>query len=443
MIVDLPRFGRSIRGPILHAGTDFTGKVVLRGLPAGSDIHYRVQLADPDRHGVYGAPLDGRLVTAPRRRSDIRFVWSGDTCGQGWGVNPDLPGVGIYGRMQALRPDFFLHSGDSVYADGPIQSSVTLPDGRVWRNIITEAKSKVAETLTEYRGQWAYNLLDPYIRSFAADVPQISQWDDHEVTNNWYPGEILDDTRYTEKRVDVLASHARQAFFEWTPMRPTPRDPEGRVYRKISYGPLLDVFVLDMRTFKDPNTTGLETVPDGGVLGWRQQRWLTRELLNSNARWKVIANDLPIGLIVPDGSLIEGVAQGDPGAPKGRELEIASLLSTLKKYRVENVVWLTADVHYTAVHHYSPERAAFSDFEPFWEFVSGPLNAGAFGPNKLDATFGPSAEFVNAPLRANTSPLEGFQHFGEVEIAAETAEFTVRLRDQDSKVLYAKTLAPS
>ncbi|WP_280302299.1 alkaline phosphatase D family protein [Nocardia abscessus] len=42
-----------------------------------------------------------------------------------------------------------------------------------------------------------------------------------------------------------------------------------------------------------------------------------------------------------------------------------------------DVVWLTADVHYTAAHRYSPERAVFTEFDEFWEFVSGPLNAGA------------------------------------------------------------------
>jgi alkaline phosphatase D len=345
--------------------------------------------------------------------------------------------------MRALRPDFFLHSGDSVYADGPVQSQVTLPDGRIWRNLVTEEKSKVAETLAEYRGQWAYNLLSESIRAFAADVPMVGQWDDHEVTNNWYPGEVLNDARYTEQRVDVLAERARQAFFEWTPIRRHRSDPDGRVYRKLSYGPLLDVFVLDMRTYKDANSNGLETVPDGGVLGWRQLRWLTDGLLSSRAKWKVIANDLPLGLVVPDGTTaIEGVAQGDPGAPRGRELEFAPLLSTLRRHQVRNVVWLTADVHYTAAHHYSPERAAFTDFDPFWEFVSGPLNAGAFGPNVLDPTFGPEATFVHAPPVANTSPMEGYQHFGEVEISAETGEFTVNLRDQAGQALYSKTIAP-
>ncbi|HLT60091.1 MAG TPA: alkaline phosphatase D family protein, partial [Microlunatus sp.] len=99
-------------------------------------------------------------------------------------------------------------------------------------------------------------------------------------------------------------------------------------------------------------------------------------------------------------------------------------------------------VHYTAAHHYSPDRAACTDFDPFWEFVSGPLNAGAFGPNTLDPTFGPRAEFGAAAPRANTSPAEGFQFFGEVEIDGRTRELTVTLRDVAGRALYVKTLEP-
>ena len=77
------------------------------------------------------------------------------------------------------------------------------------------------------------------------------------------------------------------------------------------------------------------------------------------------------------------------GPPRGRELEIADLLSFIKHAGVRNTVWMTADVHYTAAHYYDPNKAAFQDFEPFWEFVSGPLHAGSLGPNELDKTFGP------------------------------------------------------
>jgi alkaline phosphatase D len=74
---------------------------------------------------------------------------------------------------------------------------------------------------------------------------------------------------------------------------------------------------------------------------------------------------------------------------------------------VRNVVWLTADVHYTVAHFYDPEMAAFSDFDPFWEFVTGPLHAGTFGPNALDATFGPQVVFSRAADRPNQPPSDG------------------------------------
>ncbi len=440
-----PSFRRavSVPGPRVTPDTDLTGQWAVRGLPPGTDVHYRlraVDLHDPRRSG---RPISGRLRTLGGRRRDVRFLWSGDVAGQGWGVNPDLGGFRIADAMARRDADFFLCSGDTVYADGPVQASVPLSDGRTWTNLVTEEKSKVAETLAEYRGQYRYNLEAENWRAFLASTAQVTQWDDHEVTNNWYPGEVLDDARYTERRVDVLAARARRAFHDYVPVAEISPDRVGRVYRVLHQGPLLDVFVLDMRTHKDPNTAGDETSGDGGVLGAEQTRWLLRELRASRATWKVIAADLPIGLVVPDGSSAqEGLAQGDAGAPRGREIDIAQVLTALQDAGIRNHVWLTADVHYTAAHHYSPDRAAYQRFDPFWEFVSGPLNAGAFGPNRLDATFGPRAEFVAAPPMPNTGPADGFQFFGEVEIDAATEALTVTLRDVDGRALHTRTLEP-
>ncbi|MGO4759561.1 alkaline phosphatase, partial [Streptomyces sp. 2MCAF27] len=206
-----------------------TGTTALHGLPPGTQVHYRVLLADPDDPRRTGEPVHGTFRTAPARRQGLRFVWSGDLAGQGWGINPDLGGYRIYEEMRRLDPDFFLCSGDNIYADGPLTQSVTLPDGRTWRNITTEEKSKVAETLAEYRGNFRYNLLDENLRRFNAQVPTVVQWDDHEVLNNWYPGEILTDDRYTEKNVNVLAARSRQAFSEYFPISTMRQDPEGRV----------------------------------------------------------------------------------------------------------------------------------------------------------------------------------------------------------------------
>ncbi|WCH96018.1 alkaline phosphatase D family protein [Streptomyces moderatus] len=437
---------RRWHGPLLGADTDFTGTTRLRGLPSGEQIHYRVLLADPDDPRRTGEPVTGTFRTASARRRDgIRFLWSGDLAGQGWGINPDFGGYTIYNAMGALDPDFFLCSGDNIYADGPITSSVALPDGSTWRNITTQEKSKVAETLAEFRGNFRYNLLDDNLKRFNAQVPSIIQWDDHEVTNNWYPGEILGDARYTEKSVDVLASRARQAFSEYFPIS-TLRRPDGRVYRTVRHGPLLDVFVLDMRTYRNANSTDDQTTDAQGILGAEQLKWLKGELSRSRAVWKVIASDMPLGLVVPDTGdgkpNIEAVAQGDPGAPLGRELQIAELLRFIKHRRITGTVWLTADVHHTSAQHYQPSRAAFTDFEPFWEFVSGPLNAGAFPASALDNTFGPERVFVKAPTASNVSPAGGYQFFGEVDIDGHSGELTVRLREQDGTVLFTQVLQP-
>ncbi|NLU69877.1 alkaline phosphatase D family protein [Streptomyces sp. HNM0574] len=436
---------RRLSGPLIGPDTDFTGRLALHGLPAGERVHYRVTLEDPDDPRRTGEPVCGTFRTASdRRRDGVRFLWSGDLAGQGWGINPDRGGYPIFGEMRRLEPDFFLNSGDTIYADSPIEEKVKLPDGSWWRNVTTEEKAKVAETLAEFRGNFRYNLLDEQLRAFNARVPSVVQWDDHEVLNNWYPGEIHDDERYTVKDVDTLAARARRAFSEYQPVGTLPpEDEDGRVYRVVHRGPLLDVFVLDMRTYRNANSPGRQPDEARGILGETQLRWLKRELKRSRAVWKVIASDMPLGLVVPDGEGdFEAVAQGDPGAPLGRELQLAELLRYIKHERITGTVWFTTDVHYTSAQHYDPSRAAFADFAPFWEFVSGPLNAGGFPALKLDRTFGPDQVFVQAPEKANTPPGEGGQYFGQVDIDGDTGELTVRLREEGGAVLFTKVLEP-
>ena len=435
---------REVRGEWATEASDFTAKVPLSGLAPGRD--YEVALHFEDEDGNAGEVGNARFTTAAVHPSPTSFVWTGDTCGQGWGINRDLGGLVGYRAMHATRPDFFVHAGDTVYADGPIQAEVTEPDGQVWRNIVTEEVSKVAESLNEFRGRHRYTLLDHNVRAMYAEVPLVAQWDDHETHNNWYPGQILTDTRYTERRVDVLAARARQAWQEYMPIA-NPRRERGdgfapaRIYRKINRGPQLDVFCLDMRTHKDPNTPGLETQRTS-ILGQEQVDWLIREVSGSEATWKVISADLPLGLVVPDGPVNqESLSNRDPGQPLGKELELAAVLSALKRNGVKNVLWITADVHYCAAHHYDPARAAFTDFEPFWEIVAGPIAAGTFGPSELDATFGPKVEFSKVADYPNQSPRGRNQFFGHCDIDADGV-MTVSLRDVTGAVLWTKTLPP-
>jgi alkaline phosphatase D len=413
--------------------TDFTAKALIEDLPARQDIFYRIRFQDHSFSSALSAPQVGRFRTAPLTRRTISFVWSGDTAGGGWGIDEARGGMRTYATMLNCRPDFFIHSGDHIYADAPIPAEQKLPNGAVWKNLVTEEKSKAAQTLAEFRGNYKYNLLDRNLVAFNVEVPLFAQWDDHEVTNDWCPGAAPGSGG--DKGILKLVARGCRAFHEFMPMRETLAE-AGRIYRKISYGPLLDIFLLDMRSYRTPLRA------DGAaaaILGATQLSWLKRELARSQATWKVIAADLPIGVVSGD-----AIAQGD-GAPRGRELEIAELLAFIKHAGIRNMVWITADMHYTAAHYYDPNRAVFQDFEPFWEFISGPIHAGTWRPQALDNSFGPRAVFqkgCGADQRDDLAPCFGLQFFGHVAIDGATEVMTVTLKDVADRALWSIALPP-
>jgi alkaline phosphatase D len=438
---------RRVRGPQTTDAAGYTARVDLTGLPPGQRIFYRVQFEDLADSRNVSAPASGSFLSAARAPRDVTFAWSADTVGQGWGINLEWGGLRMYETMRRAQPDFFIHTGDTIYADSPVPAEMRLPDGTLWKNVTTDEKSKVAETLREFRGAYTYNLRDDNVRRFNAEVPQMWLWDDHEVKNNWYPGMSLDaDDRYTQKDARVLAANARQAFLEYAPMR-LGGGAVRPIYRSCSYGPLLDVFAIDLRTYRGPNSSNRQTAPGAETVhaGARQLAWLKNALRSSTATWKVIASDLPIGLVVRDGATAyEAVANGDAGPPLGRELEIADLLRFMQQERIRNVIWVTGDVHYAAAHHYDPARARFTQFDPFWEFVAGPLHAITGGGVALDSTFGPEERFNAAPrgLKTSVGPAAGFQFFGKVAISAKTRVLTVSLHNLAGESIYTTELEP-
>ena len=137
---------------------------------------------------------------------------------------------------------------------------------------MTEAKSKVAESLDDYRGCYQYNLIDEHMRRFNAEVSQIVMWDDHEVRDNWYWERRNDsDARYTEKSVAVLAARGAAGVPRVQPAAgrrrrsraDLPGDPDGPAGR---------VFALDMRSYKGANSDNRQPAMDGVVRGVRARR---------------------------------------------------------------------------------------------------------------------------------------------------------------------------
>jgi alkaline phosphatase D len=433
---------RQVRGPAALESSAFTARVVLTDLPAGQRIFYRARVQDLADLSRWSEPEGGSFTTPGRAATrDLTLAWSADTAGQGWGINPEFGGYRLYETMLRAEPDLFIHCGDTIYADAPLAPEVKLDDGTIWRNVVTEAKARVAQSLDDYRGNYLYNLQDAHMRRFNSHVAQVVLWDDHEVRDNWYPTrDLTGDDRYQTKSMALLAARGQQAFFEFNPLPLDGADPE-RVYRAIGCGPLAEVFALDLRSYRGPNSENLQpTLTDASrVMGVQQVDWLKKRLLESKAMWKIIASDMPIGLVVRDfPSHFEAIANAENGTPRGREVEVADILRFIRDRQIRNVVWITGDVHYCAAHHYDPSRARFTEFDPFWEFVAGPLHAGTFGPNELDATFGPEVKFTGIPpgMKPNRPPSAGLQFFGTMKIAARTKAMTVSLHDLSGRAIY-------
>ena len=249
---------------------------------------------------------------------------------------------------------------------------------------------------------------------------------------SWSPGDA--ERGVADKNTLLRAARGCRAFHEFMPLRFTPAEP-GRIYRKISYGPLLDVFLLDMRSYR---SLSRQFPPRAGK---PSARWHAARLAQARTRplQRRVEGDRrrhsPLGYI----------GAGDPDADPRRGDEIADLLRFMQRARVRNTMWVTADLHYTAAHYYDPNKAAFQNFEPFWEFVSGPIHAGTWTPCDLDKTFGPRVVYQSAASREqgeNLAPCFGLQFFGHVAIDGATGTLTVTLKDVGDRALWSIQIEP-
>lgn len=179
--------------------------------------------------------------------------------------------------------------------------------------------------------------------------------------------------------------------------------------------------------------------------GRQQLNWLKNSLKTSKALWKVIICPQPLALVIGSGvEDFDGISSGFR-EPLGRELELKNLLQFIKQEKLQNIVWVSADVHYAAAHHFHPDRAYEKDFLPFWEFVAGPLNAATLGPRRLDMSFGAQCIYKSVPdkMRGGKSPLYGLQFYGLGEVDPHNKHLKITLHDLNGKELFNKTLIPS
>lgn len=375
---------------------DFTGTLFLTNLLPATRYLYRL------RHG--GVEATGAFITAPRRTDSrpVSFLWSGDL-GGGSHCRHVRDGYPVFRAMKARKPDFFLFVGDTIYADHHCGGRNRVP-----------GYDFVATTLEEFRKKHRYNRADPHVQAYFRTTSVYAIWDDHEVRNDF--------AGPTEPLMPV----GRQAFFDYWPVRPPAEEP-GRLYRRVRWGKLLDLFILDTRQYRSDNRQ-----PDGPgktMLGPAQRRWLVEGVTGSEAVWKVVVSSVP--LAVPTGrtardSWSNATVWGVPGEnATGFATERDAILQTFRTRKVKSLIWITADVHHAEVIRHQP----WPDFS-FHEFIAGPLSASRGRPRPLDMALNPRSLFG----------LGDVDNFGEVTI--DPGSLTVRIFDAVGTLRFEHRITP-
>jgi alkaline phosphatase D len=333
------RFGRIVRSGTAIASHRLAHSVHLElaGLEPARPYWYRF-------HALGETSPVGRTRTAPRpqdRPAQLRFaVASCQHYEHGYYT--------AYRHMAREDLDLVLHLGDYIYENGVSNHPLA-----VRRHLGRETR-----TLAEYRNRYALYKSDPDLQAAHAAFPWLAVWDDHEVEND-YAGAVSEErsepTAFLKRR-----AAAYQAYFEHMPLSPrmAPRGADATIYRRRSFGNLVDLLLLDCRQYRSPQACrgpqrwggqviGLDCPElrdrQRVILGPVQERWLSAQLAASRANWTVLGQQMLMA------SLIQPTASGEPGVwsdgwdgyPEARR----RLLAQMEQHSDRNFVALGGDIH--------------------------------------------------------------------------------------------------
>lgn len=327
--------GAAATGP----SRDHTVRIDATGLSAGSWYYYRFSYK-----GQY-SPV-GRTRTAPAPTASPPRLRFGLASCSNWQSGH----FAAYRRL-ADRGDLdaVLHLGDYLYEYGAAEY------GNFRRHDPPHEMTKLAD----YRRRHGQYKTDPSLQRLHAACPWIVTWDDHETANDAWSGGAENHTEGAEGTWTQRRAWAKQAYREWMPIR---LGPDGVIYRRLRFGKLLELTMLDLRSYRSQQVDfangGEADDPDRTMAGAPQLAFL-QESLRSSAQWKVIGTSVMFSpLLIPPVPQIIGKPLADltgifpeDGAPinfdqwDGYQYERRLLVSQLAGEKVKDTVFLTGDIH--------------------------------------------------------------------------------------------------
>ncbi|MEU3130755.1 alkaline phosphatase D family protein [Streptomyces sp. NPDC047726] len=335
---------------VARAGSDHTVKADVRGLRPATAYFFRFSVAGggaEDGQGVL-SPV-GRTRTAPAAGTSVPGIRFGVVSCANWEAGWFSPYRHLAARADL---DAVLHLGDYIYeyASGsyPTQDTVVRPHAPLHEIV----------SLADYRLRHATYKTDTDLQALHAAHPVIAIWDDHEFANDAWSGGAENHTPGTEGPWTARMAAAKQAYFEWMPVRAST---EGTVYRRLRFGDLAELHLLDLRSFRSEQASvgsGVVDDPERSITGRAQLDWLKAGLTASDARWKLVGTSvmispvafgaLPAHLLAPLAELLGLPAEGlavNVDQWDGYTDDRKELISHLRDHAVTDTVFLTGDIH--------------------------------------------------------------------------------------------------
>ncbi|KQX13207.1 alkaline phosphatase [Streptomyces sp. Root431] len=324
------------------ASADHTVKADVRGLRPATAYWFRFTAGD-------AVSPAARTRTAPAVDAAAPGVRFGVVSCANWESGHFSAYRHLAGRADL---DAVLHLGDYVYE----YASGAYPEAKY--TVRQHEPRHEIVSLADYRTRHGKYKTDPDLQALHAAHPVVAIWDDHEFANDAWTGGAENHTPGAEGEWAARVAAAKQAYFEWMPVRAST---EGTVFRRLRFGKLADLHLLDLRSFRSaPAKTGSGTVddPERTITGRAQLDWLKAGLAGSDATWQLVGTSVmisPIAFGALPAHLLEPLAEL-MGLPKeglavnvdqwdGFTDDRKELIAHLTSRAIRNTVFLTGDIH--------------------------------------------------------------------------------------------------
>ncbi|MFE7617998.1 alkaline phosphatase D family protein [Streptomyces sp. NPDC057496] len=330
---------------VARAASDHTVKADVRGLNPATAYWFRFMAGD----GAGTVSPTGRTRTAPAAGAATPGVRFGVVSCANWEAGYFSPYRHLAARADL---DAVLHLGDYIYE----YATGSYPDAKY---VVRphEPRHEIL-TLADYRTRHGNYKTDTDLQNLHATHPVIAIWDDHEFANDTWSGGAENHTPGAEGAWADRVAGAKQAYFEWMPVRAST---EGTVYRRLRFGNLADLHLLDLRSFRSQQAKigdGAVDDPERTITGRAQLDWLKAGLAGSDATWKLVGTSVmisPVAFGSVPAHLLEPLAEL-LGLPKeglavnvdqwdGYTDDRKELISHLRDRSITNTVFLTGDIH--------------------------------------------------------------------------------------------------